>query len=114
MDTPPRWLYREEESRYQVLRVVPRNADPEKWPSFERSDLGQWALRLGNAVLLPKHEALPTVEGWPSVQHTLASSELLSSRAVVRDLVDWSPASVNDRQQHFAQIAVHIWPRSGV
>ena len=106
----PLSISRDDEVSYQVLRIVPRRADAAEWPLFEPSELGQWALRIGNGVLISRDDSLPFAEGWRVAQRSLAGSAVLRTRALA-GVTDWSPDEVTIRQQHLAEIAVQVWPR---
>jgi hypothetical protein len=104
------YLISSAELRDRVMqRVLPASAGAE-WAEFEGEDLVAWSKRLGNFVLRSRGESIRSSERvWVDLQHEFARSDIESNR-LLAEVSDWSPAEICKRQEHFAELAVAIWP----
>lgn len=96
--------------RYALVSVLPRRARPENWPGFPRDTINQWALRLGNAVVVESELAIGRVDDFRARASRLAESRLPSAQSIAKSEF-WRVDEVNMRQRHMADIAPAIWPR---
>lgn len=101
----------DDESRYILDRVLPVRADPQVWPGFEPSELGGWALRVGNAVLLPR--GLNRSGGSDDFQtkRPLYESSEASLTTSVAGASAWGQDEVARRQEELASRVVEVWRR---
>lgn len=81
------------EASYQLFSILPRNAAPEEWPSFEPDEISQWAFRLGNLYVINETEAKKKPAG-----------QLINA-------LHWTPSQLASRQETLADAAVALWPR---
>jgi hypothetical protein len=99
-----------EAEQYSLYRILPRRADPAGWPEFDPLEIGQWSMRLGNAVLLGPEDPIPETEDYAEIRETLSKSRLTWTRNVA-EFQTWSPETIGSRQKEWAPLAAEIWQR---
>ncbi len=94
-----------EESGYRLEAVLPRRAPPEDWPDFPEPDIRQWALRLGNQIVIPSEESENEGHGSRVEALTGVGEPLLEPAS------SWTAEAIAERQRVMGELAPAIWPR---
>jgi hypothetical protein len=107
----PEFVPNRDEAKINLEHVLPRNMRPSDWPSFLNHELDDWLWRLGNLVLMRKtpNQRLGN-RPFAQKKSTLASSDFVLTKEVGNE-VDWTPSTIEKRQQRLATMAVSVWPR---
>lgn len=98
-----------DEAQINLEHVLPRNAKPGEWPTFD--DIDTWAYQIGNMVLLQKTKNSKIGNRpFASKRETLLESNFALTKEV-GGLKEWTPRAVAERQRRLAELAVTVWPR---
>jgi hypothetical protein len=90
--------------------ILPRKPEG-NWPRFSEDEVGNYATRLGNLVLLRASNNSDLKSSAFSVKKQVygASPYLLTN--MLAALPDWTPRAIDKRQETLADLAIQTWPR---
>ena len=98
-----------EDSRITLEHVLPLNPE-DGWDGFNEGDLDAQAARLGNIALL---EAGPNRDagnaGYEAKRPALGKSRFQTTRDISGRYEDWTPETIDSRQEAMARSAAAIW-----
>src|SRR5262249_16898164 len=99
-----------DEEKVNLEHVFPRNAKAEDWPAFKDVDPGEWSGRLGNLALLQKSKNTKIGNKPFSAKKPILAASVLLLTKMVGDEDDWTPETIQARQNELAALAVEVWP----
>lgn len=98
-----------EDSRITLEHVLPLNPD-HGWAGFSEEDLDAQTARLGNMALL---EAGPNRDagnaGYEAKRAAFANSRFQTTRDIASKYAEWTPATIESRQDAMGKDAAAIW-----
>lgn len=110
-ESEPELVPNENVDQVNLEHVLPRNAEPSEWAAFDADELQNMKLMMGNQALLRKgHNTLIGNEPFEVKKPILAASTLRLTKEVGEE-ADWTPATIQDRQNRMAAHAVRVWKR---
>ena len=100
------------EDEVNLEHILPRNAKPAEWPTFDPEELGPWANRFGNHCLLKKSEnAKIGNKPWSAKKPTLTASSLRLTKRAGKKLTGRRQRS-KSASDSWPPVLSETWPRN--
>ena len=111
-DVEPELVVNEDADQVNLEHILPKSAKTAEWPGFSTDHQRANVHRVGNLCLLQKGpNGRIGNKDWASKRPILAASLLqLTSEAAAYQ--DWTPKTIEKRQEDLAALAVKTCPRS--
>lgn len=108
-ESEPYFVLHEDREVINLEHVLPRKPE-ENWPSFSDEDVRRLATRLGNQALMRHGENSDARSAAFSGKKALYAASPYLLTKMLAEVDDWTEATINERQEKLAEIAVTAWP----